>query len=166
MYCDNLEIRPTHSGDADSVWQIHRESFGRPDEADLAAALVGGPSHTISLIATNSTEPVGHVLLTEIGAPVRSAALASLAVVPSSREMQVGTQLVRKAIRAGRKEGFQAIFVVGEPGYYERFGFSAKLALPFQSAWPGPIFMALELKAGALAGQAGVLEYPRIFADN
>ena len=57
-----------------------------------------------------------------------------------------------------------AVIVLGHPGYYPRFGFSAALARKLASPYAGDAFMALELIPGTLAGRAGVVQYPAAFA--
>jgi putative acetyltransferase len=77
--------------------------------------------------------------------------------------MQVGTSLVREGITRARKLGYDAVFVLGDPDYYQRFGFSGALAGSFEVPWKGPNFMALEIREGSLAGMAGKLIYPAEF---
>ncbi len=55
------------------------------------------------------------------------------------------------------------IFVLGEPGYYKRFGFSVEAARPFASPYAGPYLMALALNKFA-PFQAGKAEYAPAFA--
>jgi len=63
------------------------------------------------------------------------------------------------------EQNFQAIFVLGDTNYYERFGFSCSLADDFKCPWQGRNFMAKELKADALKGQSGTLTYPNAFSE-
>ena len=163
MHCKELIIRPATEHDTADVREIEIRAFGRNEEADLVDSLVIASVPTISLLAECDGVPIGHILLTEIKAPLRSLALAPLAVVPEYREMLVGTQLVRAGIAASSAAGFEAIFVLGDPLYYERFGFSVKKAAPFKCKWTGPHFMLVELAVGALAGRKGKLEYPDSF---
>ncbi|MFZ1815015.1 MAG: N-acetyltransferase [Rhizobiaceae bacterium] len=163
MLCSRLIIRESHAGDSDAIALIERDAFGRDAEAEMALALIASPPHTISLVAECNGRIIGHVLTTEIRAPVRAAAIAPLAVLPEFREMQVGSQLIREAIHRSRSEGFEALFVLGDNAYYERFGFNSHMADPFDIDWQGPNFMALELRDGALSGNGGRLEYPQQF---
>lgn len=93
------------------------------------------------------------------GRPVPALLLGPLAVEPSRKGHGVGSALMRYAIAAAARLGHGAILLVGDPEYYERFGFSA--ALTSDLAMPGPVerrrFLASEIKAGWLAGAAGVL---------
>ena len=163
MLCNRLTIRPSRLEDQPAILGVERKAFGRGAEARLVDQLIPAPCETISLVAECDGRIVGHVLLTEIGAPVRSMALAPLAVLAEYREMLVGSSLVRAAIEAARSGDYDAIFVLGDVLYYERFGFSGKLADPFSVRWQGRHFMALELKEGALKGRSGKLEYPEAF---
>jgi putative acetyltransferase len=165
LYSDNLVIRETAGKDEAAIRAIHTSAFGREAEALLAMHLIAAPVSTVSLIAECGAVPVGHILLSEIGAPVRAAALAPLAVMPHYRELQIGTNLVRSAMERARRKGYEALFVLGHPGYYERFGFTSELASRFEVPWSGPYFMALELRGGALVGRKGQLKYPEVFME-
>ena len=48
--------------------------------------------------------------------------LAPMAVAPDFQKQGVGTELLRFALRQGEIKD-QSLFVLGEPGYYQRFGF-------------------------------------------
>jgi putative acetyltransferase len=52
--------------------------------------------------------------------------------------------------------------VVGDPTFYQRFGFSAETARGLRSPYPGAAFMALELKPGALRAK-GTVRYAAAF---
>jgi predicted N-acetyltransferase YhbS len=67
--------------------------------------------------------------------------------------------MVRRAIQAARKLGYGAIVLVGDPAYYNRFGFSGEKT---GALWmPGPFerhrLLGRELKAGALGGARGMI---------
>lgn len=93
------------------------------------------------------------------GRTVPALLLGPLAVDPSREGHGLGSALMRHAIAEATRLGHGAILLVGDPEYYERFGFSA--AWTGNLAMPGPFerrrLLALELKAGWLAGAAGVL---------
>ena len=163
MLCDRVTIRPSRPEDQAGILSVERKAFGRKQEARLVDQLIPAPQYTISLIAECDGRIIGHVLLTEIGAPVKALALAPLAVLAEFREMQVGSRLVRIAIETAKTDEYEAIFVLGDVLYYERFGFSGKLADPFSVRWQGRHFMALELQDGSLKGRRGKLEYPEPF---
>jgi putative acetyltransferase len=75
----------------------------------------------------------------------------------------VGTALVSAGNARLRDQGEVAVFVVGEPAYYERFGFQSPLAAGIANPFGEPYFMALELAPHALHGVKGSADYPRAF---
>ncbi len=83
--------------------------------------------------------------------------LGPLAVESASREGGVGSSLMRAGLARAAALGHDAVILVGDRPYYERFGFSGEATAELEM--PGPVerdrFLALELKAGALAGASG-----------
>ena len=73
---------------------------------------------------------------------------------------------MRDGLRACRRGGIAGVFVLGEPGYYARFGFSSEAATAVASPFAGPAFQALPLRPGALDGLEGRLHYPSAFGLN
>lgn len=165
MLCNHLTIRASRKSDLPAIAIIQETAFGRLGEARLTLDLIASSNKTISLLAECDGKLIGHVLFTEIDAPLSALALAPLAVLPDFRELQVGTALVKAGLDRARRSGYEAVFVLGDRGYYERFGFKSEKADSFKIAWQGPHFMGLELKDGALARRKGRLIYPDVFGE-
>jgi predicted N-acetyltransferase YhbS len=93
------------------------------------------------------------------GKPVRALLLGPLAVEPALKGQGIGVALMRHGISEAGRLGHGAIILVGDPEYYERFGFDGDKTAAL--AMPGPVerrrFLALELKPDHLAGAHGVL---------
>jgi len=111
---------------------------------------------------------VGHILFSDLavqidGRPISAASLASLAVRPDFRGRGIGTRLIVNGLRILRRRRKAAVIVLGDPGYYDRFGFSAELARKLSGPLKGKSFMALELVGGALDGLVGSVRYPAAF---
>ena len=132
-------------------------------QAGLTEALLASPADTLSFVAELEGAVVGHILLTAITGPEKALAVAPLAILPEWRDMRIGTELVRHALRLARQKDWYSIFVFGQPDYYCRFGFKSRTADGAEIACQGPRFLALELKKGALAGWTGPLVYPDAF---
>lgn len=101
---------------------------------------------------------VGTVRLWHISAGGRPALLLGpLAVDPDRQSAGTGAALMRLAIARAREAGHEAIILVGDPEYYDRFGFSAVRTAGL--TMPGPTerrrFLALELVPGHLLGARG-----------
>ncbi|MDR4307048.1 N-acetyltransferase [Chelatococcus sambhunathii] len=92
-----------------------------------------------------------------IGAERPALMLGPLAVESEAREGGVGSALMRAGLARAAELGHEAVILVGNKPYYERFGFSGEATA--ELAMPGPVerdrFLALELRAGALAGASG-----------
>jgi putative acetyltransferase len=90
--------------------------------------------------------------------------LAPLAVLPDHRRSGVAAALVRAAIDEMQRAGALLVFVLGEPSFYEKFGFAAANAEGFDSPYAGPYFMALELQGGLPCGPRGLADHAPAFA--
>jgi putative acetyltransferase len=158
-----MEIRAPRPEEEAALLQINRAAFGGEAEAGLVAALRRDGNAPIELLALEEGRPLGHILLSPLAAPKGALALAPLAVLPQAQARGLGSALVRAALREAAEGGWGAVFVLGEPSYYGRFGFSAALAAPFKSPFPPEAFQALELKEGALSGRTCEVRYAAAF---
>lgn len=86
--------------------------------------------------------------------------LGPLAVDPQLKSAGIGKALMLHAISEAKRLGHKAILLIGDAGYYGRFGFSAEKTGAL--SMPGPYerhrFLALELVPGALDDAAGTLK--------
>ena len=125
------------------------------------------PADGLALVAHDAD---GHVIGTvrlwnvEAGVDADGNAVPALLLGPLAVDCEhegkgIGGALMRAAITEARDRGHGAVLLVGDPEYYERFGFFADKARYF--VMPGTFerrrFLVLELKDGWLDGAAGVL---------
>jgi putative acetyltransferase len=155
-------VRDEQVADRAAIHEVVRAAFGRQGEADLVDSLREEGSVAIALVALDEEEIVGHILLSKMEAPFAALGLAPLAVRPDRQRSGVGSRLVGAAIERAKKAAWQAVFVLGDPEYYRRFGFDVSLASGFRSPYAGPHFMVLALK-GELPVSAGAITYARPF---
>ena len=96
---------------------------------------------------------------------MRAMALAPMAVVPERQRAGIGSELVRDGLARCRLRGVEAVFVVGHPAYYPRFGFSraSDFGITCEFEVPDEAFMALELAPGSLRGRTGQVFYHEAF---
>lgn len=163
MILEKTAFRPGVPEDRLAILAVQRRAFGREEEATLVDRLIDGPVPTISMVADLDGMIVGHILLSELEGPEKSLALAPLGVDPEWRDFLIGTELTNRAIARARDEGWHSIFVLGDPVYYGRFGFTSELARHVKSPFHGPAFQALELVPGAVAGYRGAVKYAGAF---
>lgn len=119
------------------------------------------PADGLSFVATERGKVVGTVRLWNVSAgPGRTALLLGpLAVDPDQQGKGLGGRLMKHAISAARMRGHEAVLLVGDAPYYERFGFSAgkTAALWMPGAYEQHRLLGFELRAGALDGARGLI---------
>ena len=165
-----VAVRPESGGDAERIRAVHLAAFPTSAEADLVERLHRDFDSEISLLAEQGGEIVGHVMLSRMDVSAGSRAFRALGlgpvgVLPGAQGSGVGSELIRSALAIAGALGEEAVFVLGEPDYYRRFGFTAEAAAPFASPYAGPFFMALWLRPNADPPVAGKAEYAPAFAS-
>lgn len=165
---DHVVIRPRLASDDATIRQLNDRAFGSTYESGLIEALRAAGLAVVELVDADGDDIVGHILFSELGVTIdgrriRSLALAPMAVRQDRRKQGIGGALVQAGLREARASGWQAVIVLGHPGYYPRFGFSADRARPLDAPFSGDAFMALELEQGALSGNGGRVVYPPPF---
>lgn len=85
--------------------------------------------------------------------------LGPLSIAPELRGLGYGKALMWHSMAQSRMQGHSRIILVGDPEYYNQFGFRRDLALHMQL--PGWVeerrFLALELVAGSMIGVHGMV---------
>lgn len=159
-------VRPETAADHQAIARLTEAAFGQAAEARLVERLRADGDARIALVAEQGGELAGHVMLSAMGAPppLRALALAPLSVAPGWQGRGVGSLLVRAAVQAAGRGGWDLLVVLGEPGFYGRLGFRAEAAAAFLSPYAGPHLMALALRPG-LPAPGGRLAHAPAFAS-
>lgn len=160
-----VQMRPEEPRDHAAVATIVEAAFGQPAEAELVRALRGGSGIRISMVAAEEGRVIAHVFFSPVTIDGRSTprclGLAPLAVAPDRQRSGAGGALMRAGFEACREAGAVAVFVLGHPSYYPRFGFAPAFprGLRYSPAAIEEAFMVLELEPGALEGVTGEVAY-------
>lgn len=153
----------------------------RPDDAALIDALLDsafGPGRTaktvyklregvphdpaLAFVALEDGQLRGSIrywpiLLGEARVP--SVMLGPLAVDPAYKGQGYGKALMRHSLAQAASLGHRSVILVGDPEYYNPFGFTREKTLGLKL--PGPVderrFLGLELVPGALEGVSGMI---------
>jgi putative acetyltransferase len=165
---DPTPLRDETAADNAAVYRLNQAAFGRADEADLVERLRSEGVLLRSFVAESEENIFGHILFTRVWIetgtePVAAAALAPVAILPSRQRMGIGSQLIRHGLHWLQEDGELVVLVLGEPGYYQRFGFSSETARSLATPFPPEAYMALELSPGALTSIYGRVRYADAF---
>jgi putative acetyltransferase len=159
-------MRLEHAGDAAAIRSVLAAAFAGLAEADLVEHLRRDGDLVLALVAEEGGTVCGYLafprLSVEDGAGTHSVVgLAPVGVAPTRQRRGIGGALIRAGHRRLAAQGESLVFVLGHAAYYPRFGYSADAAVPFESAYSGPHFMALRLSDRAPRG--GQVRYPAAF---
>ncbi|MDO5604348.1 MAG: N-acetyltransferase [Paracoccus sp. (in: a-proteobacteria)] len=162
-----LLIRPESPVDADAIAALTTRAFAGAahsggNEAAIIAGLRADGALMLSLIADGGAGVIGHAAFSPIridGLDSGWSGLGPVSVAPERQGNGIGAALIRAGLDMLRAQGAAGCVVLGDPGYYSRFGFApdAGLVLP---GMPAAYFMALPL-AGPPA--RGVVSYHSAF---
>jgi len=158
-----IEVRLERDGDRAAIWSVVAAAFSSPDEADLVDRLRADGDVVYSLVGCDGDDIVGHVLFSRMTAPFRALGLAPVSTLATNRRRGIAAGLIEDGLARARQEGWDSVFVLGDPAYYGRFGFDVALAAGFSSPYAGEHFMALTL-GETLPTLAGVVAYAPAFA--
>jgi putative acetyltransferase len=158
-------VRDEEPADVAQIRGVHLAAFPGAEEARLVDALRAAGQLSISLVAVESLTIVGHIGFSpvQILAPSGLAVglgLAPVAVLPSRQRRGVGSALVRAGLERCKRHGAPFVVVLGDPGYYQRFGFAPSIRWGVGNEYGvADEFMALELAPGGIPSPAGVARY-------
>ncbi|MEM6677151.1 MAG: GNAT family N-acetyltransferase [Pseudomonadota bacterium] len=163
----DIEIRPTTAADAARIAALLADAFPEEDLRPLVAALLAEPRPVAhGLLAEGAGRAHGLVVLTpgslapsgrEVGL------LGPLCTAPSARGQGLGGALIRAALALAEARALTQVLVLGDPGYYARFGFRPELAVqPLQAlreAW-SDAWQACPASPSDAAAQSLILPEP------
>jgi len=160
-------IRPELPADHAAISRLTAAAFlGHPHsdggEPRIIERLRLAGSLSVSMVAVDGAELIGHAAASPVTIGGGSHAwfgLGPVSVLPVRQGQGTGMALVNAVLQRLRALGAGGCVVLGEPSYYERFGFRAvgQLTLP---GLPASHFLALALE-GPLA--SGEVAYHRAF---
>lgn len=162
-------IRTEQPMDVPKIRALNRAVFDATTEADIIDVLRSDAENVLSLVAEEGGEIVGHIMFSPVqligAADVRAMALAPMAVSPECQRAGIGSALVRAGLEECQCLGTDAVFVVGHPTYYPRFGFKPASSLGFVCEFevPDEAFMVAELAAGILDGKTAIVHFHPAF---
>ncbi len=143
-------IRNESPSDAAAIHAVTAAAFlnaphAAHTEQFIVEALRKAGALSISLVAEQDGEVVGHVALSPVSISDGSAGwygLGPISVKPELQRRGIGILLMQAALRLLRERGAAGCVLVGDPAYYSRFGFKPEPSLVLPDV-PPEYFQAL-----------------------
>jgi putative acetyltransferase len=135
--------------------------FSHQTEQYIIHALRAAHALTLSLVAEVEGRVVGHVAVSPVTIAGRDDGwygLGPVSVQPEYQRQGIGSALIREGLRQLHALGAHGCVLVGDPGYYMRFGFRNRTELTLADV-PPQYFLALpfgdDISRGAVVFHAG-----------
>ncbi|MBQ11153.1 MAG: GNAT family N-acetyltransferase [Planctomyces sp.] len=161
-----MTIREESPEDVPEICRVLDQAFGQEGESRLVEELRLRSAITLSLVAIQENQVVGHILFSPAtivseDTSFDALGLGPMAVLPEHQNKGVGSELVRAGLRRCADAGHEIVVVLGHPEYYPKFGFKIGNLLGIRCEFdvPDEAFMVTELREGALTGRTGVVRY-------
>lgn len=165
-----ITTRTEQEGDSTGVRSVNKAAFSTSFEADLVDALRKKGRDTISLVAEQSSEIVGHIMFSPANIEQNPQnkhiyGLAPMAVRPNLQRQGIGSALVKAGLQACAEHNIDIVVVLGHPEYYPRFGFEKASIYNISCSYevPDEAFMVIALNDGALNTISGTVTYHPLF---
>lgn len=167
IFAIGIRIRQESANDISAVRQVTTEAFldaphASHTEEFIVAALRRSGKLAVSRVATHGEAVVGHVAASSVtinDKDVNWYGLGPVSVRPSYQRRGIGSALVMDALLVLSSGGAAGCVVLGDPAFYERFGFKSNHALTLPGA-PPEYFLAVAFDS---ARPSGIVSYHEAF---
>ena len=162
---NKMIIRDAFPNDFDAIANCVSAAFDNEGEVVLVQQLRADNDVVIELVVEDAGSIVGHVVVSslslnpELG--LRCGGVAPLSVLPRYQSTGIGSQLMETVIDKSRDSGLDAIFLLGDPSYYQQFGFEIT---DITSDYPAEFFQVFELTAQCLNNVSAKANYANAFS--
>lgn len=148
-----VSIRQEVAEDIEAVFRVQAAAFSTEAEAQLVDRLRANGHASVSLVAVMNDAVVGHVLFSPVrvvdeqGMVVGAGlGLAPVGVLPAFQNRGIGKRLIVDGLAACSAGGTKFVVVLGDPTYYQRFGFQLARPLGIRNEYEADEhFMVLSL---------------------
>ena len=167
----SINIRLEEPSDIQSIHKVTVAAFFDAPHTDhteqlIVKALRDSGALTISLVAENSAQIVGHVALSPVTISNDSNdsngwyGLGPISVIPCEQGKGIGSKLMNAALAELKNLKANGCVLLGDPNYYHRFGFEPRGGLVLPDV-PPEYFQALLLQG---AHPKGTVTYHESFS--
>ncbi len=134
-----MDIRPERNGDEDAIHALTQRAFSMVpyadgNEQDIIDKLREAGALFLSLVAEQDGVVVGQVTFSPVTVGETSEnwfGLGPIAVNPDYQKQGIGAALVKDGLKRLQALSAHGCVVIGDPGFYSRFGFFADGSVTF-----------------------------------
>ncbi|WP_433766351.1 GNAT family N-acetyltransferase [Pseudomonas putida] len=163
----NLTIRNEQTEDIQRIATLTAAAFKHAEHSShtehfIVDALRRAGQLTVSLVAVENDEIFGHVAISPVtlsGGETGWYGLGPISVSPNRQGQGIGSTLMKAALAELQGKGAAGCVLLGEPGYYNRFGFKANTGLELPGV-PQEYFQALSFSGDV---PTGTVQYHEAF---
>ncbi len=156
----NIIIRNESGSDVESISEITKAAFenhpySHNTEVFIIKALRVAKALTISLVAEAGERVVGHIAFSPVSVSDGSRGwygLGPISVVPELQRQGIGKAMMHEGLSRLKALGAKGCVLVGDPSYYERFGFRNLPELVLEGV-PKENFLALAFGKNKSSGK-------------
>ena len=157
-------IREAQESDLEAVLNLIHSSFSNKAESDLVKQLISDNDVLLNLVIESSNTIIGNVVVSKVTMEpdmgLFCGGVAPLSVLPERQSSGIGSQLMKEAIKKSDEMGMDALFLLGDPDYYKRFGFNIS---NLKSDYRVEHFQELELTRNCLVNLKSKVTYANAF---
>lgn len=154
-----MQLRKEKDTDTRRIDEITKAAFAQHPHSShtehlIVDALRRSGALVISLVAEIDQRVVGHVAFSPVAISDGSRewyGLGPVSVLPEFQSQGIGSALIFEGLALLKDAGANGCVVLGEPAYYQRFGFRNDPGLALENV-PQEFFMALPFTAKRAAG--------------
>lgn len=164
-------IRYEKPDDADDIGAVVRDAFAPMpfsdgSEADVVERLRTADGFFISLVAERDGQVVGHAGFSPITVNGKAGPwyqLSPVSVRPDVQRSGIGSALIQHGLNKLAAKKARVCMVLGDPAYYQRFGFAHYPDLADTYPEPNPFFMAIAIDGEVPEGKVSF--HPAFYSD-
>lgn len=167
----DIIIRETAEKDYSTIYDLIETAFKTAEhrdgtEQDFAVKLRESENYipALDLTAVKEGQLIGHIMFTSTyvtlpdGSRYSTLMVAPLSVLLEYRNAGVGKALMKEGLCIAEKMGYKTAFLVGDPNYYERFGYRQTDRYDIRhKSIPAEYVLVKEITPEALNGISGVI---------
>jgi putative acetyltransferase len=152
-------IRKEVESDIKAISEVTKAAFenlpiSSHTEQFIINALRDAKALTISLVAEADNRVVGHIAFSPVTISDGSLdwyGLGPVSVLPELQKQGIGKSLIHEGLSSLKALGAKGCVLVGDPGYYQRFGFRSLPDLVIDGV-PQQYFLALPFEENKICG--------------